>query len=141
MGFETRYKTLQGVILAKSPGDASDLYKIFARLQKMVVDVYTNARSKPRPFCHETYGMRYIDSISLKFPEQKVYYIDNVTDMTTFGVSTAAVWQRRGTGTTQYWTCFGNVDYRDNKGGLMACVKHYNIWITFGNLKVKEPLC
>lgn len=72
-----------------------------------------------------------------------MYYINNKTDSMGFAVSTAAKWQRSGNRKPQYWTCTGNIENQPltAKGGIIACVTHYNVWLTFDNLKIKEPDC
>ncbi|XP_026731203.1 uncharacterized protein LOC113496237 [Trichoplusia ni] len=139
--FVTRGKSLRGLMLARSPGDSRCLYKSFAKTKHIVMDVYGHAEHT-NIICDKKYSLRNINSISIKYPEQ-VYYINNKTDSMGFAVSTAARWQRTGNRKPQYWTCTGNIENQPltAKGGIIACVNNYNVWLTFDNLKVKEPDC
>ncbi|KAG6441054.1 hypothetical protein O3G_MSEX001554 [Manduca sexta] len=139
--FVTRKKSLRAVMMVRSPGDKRCLYKSFARNNGIVLDVYRHDLRR-KPFCDKGYSIRSIDAISLKYPE-KVFYIDNRTDRIGFAVSTAAHWQRRSSRSQQYWTCTSNVEGQDKttKGGLILCVEDYKVWLTFDNLKIKEPEC
>lgn len=89
------------------------------------------------------FSVRNIDSISLKYHEGNVSYIDNKTDRTNFAVSTAAHWQRKGGGPIQYWACTSTIEREDSTftGGLIVCVEDRKVWWSFDNMKVKEPSC
>lgn len=79
--------------------------------------------------------------MSIKQPEQKVFYVDKDNDRSRWAVSTAAHWQKRGHSPPSYWTCTTNLQMQDDlsKGGVLICVEHYGIWLAFDNLKVAEP--
>ncbi|KAJ8720239.1 hypothetical protein PYW07_012282 [Mythimna separata] len=139
--FVTRNKSLRGLMFARSPGDPRCLYKSFAKIKQIVLDVYGH-REHDNIYCSKAYSIRNINSISLKFKEM-IYYVNNATDKMGFAVSTSAHWQKMGLSKSQFWTCIGNVEnqYRNSMGGLIACVNHFRVWLAFDHLKVKEPEC
>ncbi|KAJ8719619.1 hypothetical protein PYW08_011794 [Mythimna loreyi] len=139
--FVTRNKSLRGLMFARSPGDRRCLYKSFANIKQIVMDVYGH-REHDNVYCSKKYSLRNIDSISLKFKDI-IYYVNNSSDKASFAVSTAASWQKSGLSKNQYWTCTGNIENQHHKsmGGIVACVTHFRVWLAFDNLKVKEPDC
>lgn len=43
---------------------------------------------------------------------------------------------------SHYWTCTGNIENQPvPMGGIMACVYNVRVWLSFDNLKTKEPEC
>uniref|UniRef100_A0A2A4J7Y1 Uncharacterized protein n=1 Tax=Heliothis virescens TaxID=7102 RepID=A0A2A4J7Y1_HELVI len=139
--FVTKGKSLRGIMLARSPGDSRCLYKSFAKTKGIVMDVYGHTEHR-NVICDKSYSLRSINAISMKFPDA-VYYIDNETDSMGFAVSTVGTWQRKGRSKDQYWACTGNVENQPlgSKGGIIACVFNFQVWLTFDNFKVKEPDC
>ncbi|CAB3255705.1 unnamed protein product [Arctia plantaginis] len=143
LNFSTRNKLLQGKILVRGADDSRNLYHTFAKMQRIVLDVYNSNYEYPKPTCQRVYSLRYMEKISINFPEQKVCYIPRKNDKTSFGVSTGAVWQRSGRNSAQYWTCIGDHDRHGYlaKGGLLTCAEDYSLWFGFDNFKTKEPEC
>ncbi|CAK1543112.1 unnamed protein product [Leptosia nina] len=98
LAFNTAAKTLSAELHVKPPGDKQCLYKSFARAKRIVLDVYGQSDHEYlSTVCGNHYGIRNIENISLKIPD-RVFYFNNMTDKMRFAVSTAAHWQRRGSG-------------------------------------------
>ncbi|CAH2041417.1 unnamed protein product, partial [Iphiclides podalirius] len=139
----TSEESMRVEILARPPKSRQSLYTNFAASKHIILDVYSQTSAERLSSdCNRNYGVRDIDQISLKMPES-VHYVGNGSDKTTFAVSTAAPWQEAGSSPPQYWTCTSNLDNHEKlrKGGLIACVDDYSIWLAFDNLKIKEPVC
>ncbi|XP_053608473.1 deoxyribonuclease-2-beta-like [Plodia interpunctella] len=138
--FFTHDKRLNPILVARKPGDTHCLFEVFAKAKKVIFDIYD--RNKHDTFCDKEYGVRQIKAISIKFPGE-VHYIENSTDRATFGVSTAAHWQKTGAGPTQYWACIGSYEEPSiyPRGSMLICILNYDVWFAFSNLKLNEPSC
>ncbi|RVE46629.1 hypothetical protein evm_008702 [Chilo suppressalis] len=139
LNFNTKKNSLRGFLMVRQPGDSSCLYVRFARSNHIVIDVYGH-RHHRKPVCEPEYSVRNIDTISIKAPGH-VSYILNKKEQAGFAVSTAAHWQRTGSGPEQYWACIHSYDGRHSNEAIIVCVNDYNVWLSFDNLKTKEPEC
>lgn len=93
-------------------------------------------------FFYIYFSLRRINSISLKDKlAESVHYIQG-DDKSRWAVSTTAHWQRRGSSDPEAWTCTSNLmNDISTTGGIMICVDRYDVWLTFDNTKVAEPIC
>ncbi|KAL4715674.1 hypothetical protein ACJJTC_006253 [Scirpophaga incertulas] len=137
LSFQTNEK-LPVTMMIRAPGESRCLYKKFAREKGIILDVYLHREHNI--ICEKNYGVRHIDSISLK-DFNLVRYISNTTDGAGFAVSTAAHWQRTGSGPKRYLACVHSPDDGLAKAGLIVCAEDYDLWRAFDILKVKEPGC
>ncbi|XP_068628315.1 plancitoxin-1-like isoform X2 [Battus philenor] len=143
VNFLTSADSLVVEIIARPPRSGDPLYDNFAASKNLVMDVYSPTSNRHQTsVCNGRYSVRNIETISLKLKDS-VLYVSNKTDRSKFAVSTAAPWQELKVLPPQYWTCTSSLDKEedDDKGGLITCVDDYNIWLTFDNLKIKEPEC
>ncbi|CAG4952776.1 unnamed protein product [Colias eurytheme] len=116
--FTTKGKSLQSELHVRRPGDQQCLYRSFARAKHIILDVYGQSESDYlTTVCAQSFGVRNIENISLKQHDpDRVFYFHNMTDRMRFAVSTAAHWQKRGSGPIQYWTCISDLDKEDTRG-------------------------